>query len=95
MLAGVSPKLSSSIGVVQVVSQVKQFRLRLAKRPGLPSEITTALWQKGVHIESFFVEFEEGEDIFHLAVDDAALAEQTFIENGWKATEEEALQLRT
>jgi hypothetical protein len=75
------------------VSQVKQFKLRMARRPGLPSEIVSALWQKGVHIQAFFVEVEEDQDIFHLEVDKAALAKETFVENGWKATEERALQL--
>jgi hypothetical protein len=70
------------------VAQLKQFRLRLAKRAGLPSEIASALWQKGVHIQAFSVEIEESEDIFHLAVDKAALAKETFAENGWCATEE-------
>ena len=77
----------SSIGVV-VVSQVKQFRLRIARHPGLPSEIVSALWQKGVHIQAFFVEVEEDQEVFHLAVDKAALARATFIENGWEAAEE-------
>ena len=85
---GVSSRPSSSIGVVQVVPQVKQFRIRLAKRPGLPSEIASALWKKGVHIAAFSVELEKQDDIFHLAVDKAAVARQTFIENGWHATEE-------
>ena len=66
----------------------KQFRLRLTKRTGLPSEIASALWQKGVHIQAFLVEIEEKEDIFYLAVDKAALARETFAENGWRATEE-------
>lgn len=70
------------------MAKLKQFRLRLAKRAGLPSEIASALWQKGVHIQAFVVEIEDEEDIFHLAVDKAALAEQTFAENGWRATEE-------
>jgi hypothetical protein len=85
---GVSSRPSFSIGVIQVVLQVKQFRIRLARRPGLPSEIASALWQKGVHIAAFSVELEEQEEIFHLAVDKAAVAKQTFIENGWHATEE-------
>lgn len=71
--------------------QVKQFRLRLAKRPGLPSEIASALWQRGVHIAAFSVELEGQEDVFHLAVDKAAAARRTFIENGWHATEESPL----
>lgn len=73
--------------------QVKQFRLQLAKRTGLPSEIASALWQKGVHIAAFSVELKEQQDIFHLAVDKAAVARQTFIENGWHATEESQLKL--
>src|SRR5439155_1928970 len=50
-----------------------------------------ALWQKGVHIQAFSAQLQEGQEIFHLAVDKAAVAKQTFIENGWKATEETAL----
>ncbi len=68
--------------------QVKQFELRIAERSGLPSEIASALWEKGVRIQAFSVELQEGQDVFHLAVDKAAVAKQTFIENGWNATEE-------
>jgi hypothetical protein len=79
------------IDEIRVVPQVKQFELRIAKRPGLPGEIASALWQKGVHIQAFSAQLQEGQEIFHLAVDKAAVAKQTFIENGWKATEETAL----
>src|ERR1700758_2544307 len=79
---------ATSTGVVQVVPRVKQFELRIAKRSGLPSEIASALWQKGVRIEAFSWEIREGQDIFHIGVDKAPLAEQTFIENGWQAIEE-------
>ena len=70
------------------MSQVRQFRVRIARRPGLASEVTSALWQRGVHIEGFSAEFQAGEHIFHLAVDKAKLAKETFAENGWRATEE-------
>jgi hypothetical protein len=72
------------------VPRVKQFELRIATRPGLPSEIASALWQKGVHIQAFSAELQEGQEIFHLAVDKATVAQQMFIENGWQATEEAA-----
>lgn len=75
------------MGAIQVVPQVKQFELRIAERPGLPSEIASALWEKGVQIQAFFAELKEGQAILHLAVDKAAVAKQTFIENGWQATE--------
>jgi len=76
------------IGVIEVVPQAKQFELRIAKRPGLPSEIASALWTKGVRIHAFAAELQEGQAIFHVAVDKSAVARQTFMENGWKATEE-------
>src|SRR2546427_8682463 len=76
------------IDAIRVVPQVKQFELRIAKRPGLPSEIASALWQKGVHIQAFSAQLEEGQEIFHLAVDKAAVAKQTVIEYGWKTSED-------
>ena len=79
---------ASSTGVIQVVPRVKQFVLRIAKHSGLPSEIASALWQKGVRIQAFSGEIREGQETFHVAVDKAALAKQTFIENGWQAIEE-------
>jgi len=72
------------------VHHVKQFELRIAKRPGLPSEIACALWEKGVHIQAFFAELQEGQGILHVAVDQAAVADQTFIKNGWKSAEDGA-----
>ena len=60
----------------------------MARRPGLPSQIASALWQNGVRILAFSAEVRKGQDVFHLAVDKAAVAKQTFLENGWKATEE-------
>jgi len=71
--------------------RVKQFELRIAKRPGLPGEIASALWEKGVRIQAFSAELQEGQGVFHLAVDKASVAKQTFIENGWKAIEEDGL----
>src|SRR5438128_11554029 len=62
------------IDAIRVVPQVKQFELRIAKRPGLPSEIASALWQEGVHIQAFSAQLQEGQEIFHLAVDKAAVA---------------------
>ena len=41
-----------------------------------------------MRIQAFSADLQEGQDIFHLAVDKAAVAKQTFIENGWKATAE-------
>jgi hypothetical protein len=76
------------IGVMSAVPQAKQFRLRIARRPGLAGEIASALWQKGVRIRAFSADLQEGQDVFHLAVDKAAVARRTFIENGWNATEE-------
>jgi hypothetical protein len=74
------------------VPQARQFELRIAKRPGLAGEIASALWEKGVHIQAFSAQIQERQGIFHLAVDNAAVARRTFIENGWKVTEEGVFQ---
>src|SRR2546427_10529108 len=76
------------IDAIRVVPQVKQFELRIAKRPGLPSEIASALWQKGVHIQAFSAQLQEGQEIFYLAVLKAAVDKQTVIEYGWKTSED-------
>lgn len=76
---------------VRVVPQVSQFALRIAKRPGLPSEIASALWQNGVHIQAFSAELHRGQETLHLAVDNGQVAKKTFIENGWEAAEEDML----
>lgn len=58
------------------MQEVKQFVLRVADRPGLPAEIASALWQKGVHIQAFSAELHRGQETFHLAVDRAAVAKE-------------------
>ena len=68
--------------------RVSQFSLRIDKRPGLHSRIASALWQKGVRIHAFSAELQGKQEILHLTVDKAAVAKQTFVEQGWKATEE-------
>ena len=68
--------------------QVKQFVLRIADRPGLLAEIASALWQQGVHIQTFSAELHTGKETFHLVVDKAAVAKKTFIENDWEVAEE-------
>ena len=72
--------------------RVSQFSLRIDKHPGLPSRIASALWQKGVRIHAFSAELQGKQEILRLIVDKAAVAKQTFIEHGWKASEE--FQLR-
>ena len=66
---------------------MKQFELRIAKRPGLLSEIASARWEKGCKSKFFPLSYVKDEE-FHLAVDKAAVAKPTFIENGWTVTEE-------
>ena len=78
----------------QIVRQVKHFALRIENRPGLPAAIASALWQKGINIETFSAELHRGQGTFHLVVDKVAVAKETFIENGWEAAEEKAPALK-
>jgi hypothetical protein len=70
------------------MGQAKQFKIRIADRPGLLAEIASALWEKGVNIQTFSAEVHRGEGTFLLIVDKAAVAKKTFMENGWAASEE-------
>src|SRR5438270_302340 len=60
------------IDAIRVVPQVKQFELRIAKRPGLPSEIASALWQKGVHIQAFSAQLQRTEAALLIDLREAA-----------------------
>jgi hypothetical protein len=48
-----------------------------------------------VRIRAFSAEVQKGQDVFHLAVDNDAVAKQTFLENGWEATKEGAVARRS
>src|SRR5437016_5223014 len=73
---------------LKTCDNLKHFALRIADRPGLPAAIASALWQKGVNIETFTAELHRGQGTFHLVVDKVAVAKETFMENAWEATEE-------
>ena len=73
---------------LKTCDNVKHFALRIADRPGLPAAIASALWQRGVTIETFTAELHRGQGTFHLVVDKVAVAKETFMENRWEATEE-------
>src|SRR5437588_9859998 len=73
------------IDAIRVVPEVKQFELRIAKRCGLPSEIASALWQTGAHIQPSSAQRLERLEIFHLAAEKTGMSKQTCEENGWKA----------
>ena len=70
-----------------VVARVSQFSLRIDWRRGLHSRIASALWQKGVRIHAFSAVLEGKQEILRLTVDKAAVAKQTFMKHGWKASE--------
>ena len=73
---------------LKTCDNVKHFALRIADRPGLPAAIASALWQRGVNIETFTAELHRGQGTFRLVVDKVAVAKETFMENRWEATEE-------
>ncbi len=67
-----------------------QFEVRLTNRPGVlgeVAEVASALWTKGITIQAFRIDIDEGEATIHLVVNKPAAARKVFAEYGWKASE--------
>lgn len=64
-----------------------QFEVRLTDRPGVLGEVASALWTKGITIQAFRIDIDEGEATIHLVVNKPAAARKVFAEHGWKASE--------
>lgn len=64
-----------------------QFEVRLTNRPGVLGEVASALWTKGITIQAFRIDIDEGEATIHLIVNKPAAARKVFAEHGWKASE--------
>src|SRR5437667_4239804 len=71
----------------------KELTLRIADRPGLLADITSALWRTGVNIHAFSAEVHGREGTLHLIVDKFTAAQKILAENGWEAVEEKVLVL--
>ena len=64
-----------------------QFEVRLTNRPYVLGEVASALWTKGITIQAFRIDIDEGEATIHLVVNNPAAARKVFAEHGWKASE--------
>ena len=64
-----------------------QFEVRLTNHPGVLGEVASALWTKGIVIQAFRIDIDEGEATIHLVVNKPAVARKVFAEHGWKASE--------
>ncbi len=64
-----------------------QFEVRLTDRPGVLGEVASSLWTKGITIQAFRIDIDEGEATIHLVVNKPAAARKVFAEHDWKASE--------
>ncbi len=64
-----------------------QFEVRLTNHPGAIGEVASALWTKGITIQAFRIDIDEGEATIHLVVNNPAAARKVFAEHGWKTSE--------
>lgn len=64
-----------------------QFEVTLTNHPGVLGEVASSLWTKGITIQAFRIDIDEGEATIHLVVNNPAAARKVFAEHGWKASE--------
>ena len=64
------------------------FIIRVADQPGVLAEVTTALWRRGIEIQSLSVAVNSGDATIHLRVGQPAAARKALVEQGWDVSQE-------
>ncbi len=73
--------------------RAKQLTVWVEDRPGILGEVASALAARGINIIAFFGGKANGRGIVQVVVDKPATAVKVFAQKGWKATEEDIVQV--
>lgn len=73
--------------------RAKELKIRVADRPGMLGEVTTALAEKGVNLRGVNAWVEGDEGILRMVVDKHAAGKRALAAKGWQPEEQEILEL--
>jgi len=73
--------------------RARQLTLWVPDQPGMLGEIATALGEKKANIVAIMGATEDGRGAVRMIVDRHAVAKKVFAAHGWKATEDEVLEV--
>lgn len=74
--------------------RAKALVVRVEDRPGMLGDIASALGERDVNLRAVHATNEGGRGVVRLVVDKIALAKRVLAARGWKAREQEILEIR-
>jgi hypothetical protein len=73
--------------------RAKELKIRVPDRPGMLGEVALALSEKKVNLRAVNAWVEGGEGVLRMVVDQVATARKVLGARGWKAEEQEVLEV--
>jgi hypothetical protein len=75
------------------VPKAKELKIRVEDRPGMLGEIASALGEKKVNVRAVNGWVENGQGVVRIVVDKAGAAKRVLSARGWKAEEQDVLEV--
>ncbi len=73
--------------------RAKEIKIRVEDRPGMLGEVALALSEKKVNLRAVNAWVENGEGVIRMVVDNVAAAKRALAARGWKAEQQEVLEV--
>ena len=73
--------------------RAKEIKIRVEDRPGMLGEVALALSEKNVNLRAVNAWVENGEGIIRMVVDNVGAAKRALAARGWKAEQQEVLEV--
>jgi len=73
--------------------RAKEIKIRVEDRPGMLGEVALALSEKKVNLRAVNAWVENGEGVIRMVVDSVGVAKRALAARGWKAEEQEVLEV--
>ena len=75
------------------MARAKELKIRTDDKPGLLGEIASALGEKKINIRAVNAWIEDSQAVVRLVVDKGAAAKKALAARGWKAEEQDVLEI--
>lgn len=73
--------------------RAKELKIRVEDRPGMLGEVAGVLAEKKVNLRAVNAWVEDGEGVIRMIVDDLGAAKRALAARGWKAEDQEVLEV--
>jgi hypothetical protein len=73
--------------------RAKEIKIRVEDRPGMLGEVALALSEKKVNLRAVNAWVENGEGVIRMVVDNVGATKRAFAARGWKAEQQEVLEV--